>query len=124
MFLGHDGLDETRLRAIDGRLDDGHQRFGRMPQCLVKSAQELGLEAGGEGRARLVQYLANAAQAQSLQEALGVLAKAERGERQGMQNAHLLTRGNDGAILCAVTSNCPSGSCRVGYRQARDEPEG
>jgi len=124
MFLGHDGLGETRLRAIDGRFDDGHQRFGRMPQGLVKSAQELGLEAGGEGRARLVQYLANAAQAQSMHEALGFLAKAERGERQGMQDAPLLTRGNGGAILLAVMSNCPSGPCRVGNRHARDEPKG
>src|SRR5262245_52082409 len=113
MFLGHDGLGETRLRAIDGRLDDEHQWFGRMPQCLVKPAQELGLEAGGERRARLVLYFANAAQAQSTHEALGVLAKAERGERQGMQDAHLLTGGNDGAILLAVTSNCPSRPCRV-----------
>jgi hypothetical protein len=94
-----------------------------MSQGLVKPAQELGLEAGGKGRARLVQYLANAAQAQSMHEALGCLAKAERGEWQGMQNAHLLTGGNDGAILLAVMSNGPSGPCRVGNRQAHDEPK-
>ena len=47
------GSRNVRLRAIDGRRNDRDERLGRAPQRLVEAAEHLGLEAGGERRARL-----------------------------------------------------------------------
>ena len=53
VLLAQDRLEELRLRAIGGRRNDGDERLGLAPQRLVEAAQHLGLEAGGERRARL-----------------------------------------------------------------------
>ena len=54
VLLAQDRLEEHGLGAIDGRRDDGDERLGCAPQRLIEAAQELGLEARGKRRARLI----------------------------------------------------------------------
>ena len=96
VLMADDRLGERGLRPIDGREDGGDERLGHAPQRLVE-AEEQGLEAGRERRARRADHVGNATQPQASQQRQRGIGQTQSCERQGPQRLGLRAGGEDGA---------------------------
>ena len=94
------GSTNMRLRAVDGRRDDRDERLGRAPQRLVEAEQELGLEACGKRRARLVASPRRCAKPSRRMSASVARRQPQRGERQGRSARRFAARGHDPCRSC------------------------
>ncbi len=108
---------------IDGRRNDGDERLGCASQGLIEAAQELRLEARGKRRARLVDELADALEAEPAHERLGLGREPERGERQVLESVAFLARCHDPAMGGTMARHRPGRAGRTGDCRARVEPE-
>ena len=123
VLLAQDRLEEHGLRAIDGRRNDGDERLGRAPQRLVEAAQEFRLEARGKRRARLIDELADALEAEPAHEHLRLSREPERGERKSLQSFRFLARCHDPAVGGTMARHRPGRAGRAGDCRARIKPE-
>jgi hypothetical protein len=123
MLPADDGLYEHGLRAIDRRGHGGDERLGGAPQGLVE-AQEEGLEAGGERRARLTDHVADAAQPQAAEQRQRTLRQPQSCEREGGQGPRLSARRDNDTPGAAMMCHGPGCAGGAGDGEARGEAEG